>query len=190
MAEWWEGLMTIEKVYWCFAIPSTIIFLIMMVLTFVGGDTDPGLETDVEIEADAGVGFQFISVKSLLGFFTVFSWAGLSCIDAGYTTGTTITISALAGLAMMAAVATMFYFMTKLQDSGTLDMRNAIDGIGEVYLRIPGERGGMGKVQIKIQGSLRELEALTDDIEALERGMVIRVTNIVSENILLVTKEK
>ena len=67
-------------------------------------------------------------------------------------------------------------------------MKNAVNGIGEVYLNIPAERGGMGKVSIKVQGSLRELEAMTDDNEDLMRGSVVQVVDVINEHILLVSK--
>ena len=44
----------------------------------------------------------------------------------------------------------------------------------------------MGKVQIKVQGSLRELEAITDNEEELKTGTMVKVTKIVSAELLLV----
>ena len=78
--------------------------------------------------------------------------------------------------------------MHKLAESGTLKIKNAIGVIGEVYLPIGAERSKMGKVQIKVQGSLRELEAITDEPEELKTGSMVKVTEIVSAEILLVEK--
>ena len=61
-------------------------------------------------------------------------------------------------------------------------MDNAIDKTGEVYLRIPEERKGIGKVQVTIQGSLRELDALTDDETEIPTGSLIQVLEIMLEN--------
>ena len=58
--------------------------------------------------------------------------------------------------------------------------------VGEVYLPIGANRSKMGKVQINVQGSLRELEALTDSGEGLKTGTMVEVTEIVSAEILLV----
>jgi hypothetical protein len=57
----------------------------------------------------------------------------------------------------------------------------------EVYLVIPRNRKGMGKVQIKIQKSLRTLEAITDDEQDIATNSIVKVTGIVNENVLLVT---
>ena len=49
-------------------------------------------------------------------------------------------------------------------------MKNALNSIGEVYLTVGANRSRTGKIQIKIQGALRELEALTDYNEDLKQG--------------------
>jgi hypothetical protein len=78
--------------------------------------------------------------------------------------------------------------MHKLAESGTLNINNAVGVIGEVYLPIGAERSKMGKVQLKVQGSLRELEAITDELEDLKTGAMVKVSKIVSAEILLVEK--
>lgn len=187
MGDWWSELSTVQQVYWSITLPSTLIFLILLVLTVFGGDAD---HMDVDADADADIdgagGFQFITLKNLIGFFTVFGWSGLSCIDAGLSTNTTVLVSFLSGLGMMVLMAAIFYFMSRLSHSGTMDIRRAIHSVGEVYLAIPAERGGIGKVQIRVQGSLRELEAMTDDLNDIATGKVVLVVDVISDEILLV----
>ena len=55
-------------------------------------------------------------------------------------------------------------------------------------MRIHGSRGNIGKVLVKVQGSLRELEAITDDPEDLPTGAVVNVKEVINDNILLVSK--
>jgi hypothetical protein len=93
----------------------------------------------------------------------------------------------MAGLIMMTIMASIFYFLGKASANGTLQMKNAVGGIGEVYLTIKGKRGGIGKVQITVQGSLRTLDAMTDDDVDIPTGNVITVTQVLNETILLVT---
>ena len=85
-------------------------------------------------------------------------------------------------------MAGLFYFFSKLTESGNMNIQNAIGNVGEVYMRIEGGRGNIGKVLIKVQGSLRELEAITDDPDDLPMGAVINVKDVVSDNLLLVSK--
>ena len=192
MNDWWTTLDSFEKVFWIIAIPATLAFLIQLVLTFVGGDLDGDVDADTgvdaEMDSDHGIPFQFFTLKNLIAFFTIFGWTGIACIDAGLGTASTIIISFLAGTTMMAIMATIFYYMGKLADSGSLELKNALNKEGEVYLRIPAAKGGMGKVQIKVQGALRDLEAMTNDTEDLPTGSIIRVVQVTDNNILIVTK--
>lgn len=87
-------------------------------------------------------------------------------------------------------MAAMFHYMKKLTSSGTLDYKNAINAVGEVYLTIGANRSKIGKVSVNIQGSLRELDALTDCKTALKYGTVITVLDVTSNGILIVDTHK
>lgn len=186
MMEWFQDLSSFQKTYWIITGISTLIFLIILITTFVGADTDDIGDADAEIDADTGVGFQFFTLKNLVGFFTIFGWSGIACIDAGYSNSTTIIISLLCGLAMMFVMAALFYYISKLTSSGTLKMQNALNSIGEVYLTVGANRSKTGKIQIKIQGALRELEALTDADEDLKQGRIIKVIEVTNNGILII----
>lgn len=185
-SSWWEGLSLILKIYWGLAIPFTLFFVLQLIMTFAAGDVMDDTP-DAEVEADSGVTFQFFTLKNMVAFFTIFSWTGIACIDSGLSSGLSLFISILAGMAMMALMATLMYFIMKTNVSGTLKMKNALGQVGEVYLGLQGKRGSIGKVQIKVQGSVRTLDALTDDEEDIPTGKVITVSNIINDNILLVT---
>lgn len=189
MLEWFEAKDFFEQIYWIIAIPSTLILLIVLVTTFLGGDTDVDADFDTDADADGGAGFQFFTFKNMIGFFTIFGWTGIGCIKNGYGSGLVLFISIICGLIMMAAMASIFYMMTKMVEEGTMKMKNAIGRTGEVYLPIKSKRGAFGKVQIKIQGSTHELQALTDDEDDLAVGSVVKVVEVIDNTILLVTNK-
>ena len=91
---------------------------------------------------------------------------------------------------MMTVMAAMFYGMRKLSDSGTLNYKNAVGAIGEVYLTIGANRSKMGKVSVRVQGTLRELEALSDSLSELKSGTIIQVVDVTSNGILIVEQTK
>ncbi|KJD31292.1 hypothetical protein PK35_15790 [Tamlana nanhaiensis] len=188
MLEWFSQLDFISQFYWLIALIGSLVFVIVVILAFAGGDSDDFSDIDTEIEADTGIGFQFITFKNLVGFFTIFGWSGIACLEANLPLPMVFVISFASGLLMMTIMASMFYFMKKLTDSGTLNYKNAIGAIGEVYLTIGENRSKMGKVSVRVQGSLRELDALTDNFEPLPSGTIIKVVDVTSNGILIVNK--
>ncbi len=188
ISESWQSLDLIEKIYWSIAIPFSFIFVIQIILTFFGGDIDEieaDGDSDVSVEGDTGIEFQFITLKNLVAFFTIFGWAGIASLDGGLGISKTVIISTLSGLVMMTIMASIVYFMGKLTDSGTLNLNNAIGKTGSVYLTIPAKRSGLGKVQIKVQG-LQTLDAMTDYEEDIKTGGVVDVIEILNNEILVV----
>lgn len=187
MEDWFTALTLFEKVYWIVAIIGSVVLTILMILTFVGGDVeDVSGDVDMDVDGDTGIGFQFLSFKNLIGFFTIFGWSGIACLDNGLSTGPTILISVFCGLLMMFAMASLFYYLAKLQSSGTLKLKNAMGQIGEVYLTIGAKRSSIGKISVNVQGTLRELEALTDEETDLKQGNVIKVKDVTDNGILIV----
>ncbi|NUM50491.1 MAG: hypothetical protein HUU48_05190 [Flavobacteriales bacterium] len=189
ITSWWNSLGGMQQVYWSFAVPFSLIFILQTLITFISGDGDASTgHADELVEGDDGMGFHFFTLKNMVAFFTIFGWVGLACIEGGLGNFITIFISVFAGLVMMFIMASIFYFMSKLAYSGTLKMKNALHQIGEVYLTIPSSRKGFGKIQITVQGSVHELDAMTDDEEDLKNGTLIKVIEIINNQILLVTK--
>ena len=48
-----------------------------------------------------------------------------------------------------------------LKESGNIDFQNAIDQIGTVYLTVPPNESGPGKVRVMVQGRLKIVTAYT-----------------------------
>ena len=186
MIEWFSNLEFFPKLYWSIALTSSLVFIIVMLMALTGSNTEGIENIDTEIDGDTGIGFQFLTFKNLVGFFTIFGWTGIACIDAGLSNSITITTSIFCGLLMMTIMTTLFYFMSKLTDSGTLNFKNAIDAVGEVYLTIGADRSKIGKVSVRVQNTLRELDALTDALTDLQTGTIIKVVDVTENGILIV----
>jgi len=187
MKEFLDGMSTLHQTYWIIALLGSLIFVVIFIMTFIGGG-DADMEADAtDFEADdGGVGYQFFTFKGIVAFFTIFGWTGVTCLDYHWSTGVTLIVSTIAGIAMMALTSLLFFWMHKLTESGTLKIKNAVGLIAEVYLPIGANRTKIGKVQIKVQGSLRELDALTDANIDLKTSSLVKVIEIVGTEILLV----
>jgi hypothetical protein len=208
MQDWWEALSTFEKVFWYISIPFSLILLIQMILTFAGmgggssdiGEAGPdmsGLDTDVEIDTEVADDHSFgtdypqfdvFTVRNFIAFFAVFGWAGIAGISQDFSTFWTIFFATGMGLVTVIIISALFYFISRFADSGTLDIRNALGQIGNVYIPIKASGGNIGKISVNIQDSIREMRAITKATIDLPTGTVVKVTGIVSGDILVVEK--
>jgi hypothetical protein len=103
---------------------------------------------------------------------------------------TSILVSTGAGVLMMLAMATVFYLMGKLTESGNLNLKNAVGSIAEVYLVVPENRKSLGKVQLKVQGVFKTLDAITDEEEPIKTGALVNVIDVTTNDILIVETSK
>jgi len=204
MQEWWDALSTFEKVFWYIAIPFSVILLIQMVLTFIGiggastdiGDDMPDsggvdLEVDdVDFSDSTQAGFSFFTFRNFVAFFAVFGWAGIVGIKNGFSEVWVVLFGIACGLLIMFIISTLFYFISRLVDSGNIDIRNSINQIGKVYLPMKANAGNVGQIQLNVQDSNRVMPSITKADYDLPTGTVIKVTGVVSGNILVVEKLK
>jgi len=185
---WWEGLSLSLKIYWGFALPFTLFFALQLIVSFFGGESDhDSANPDTDISHDGGAPFQFFTLKNMITFFTIFGWAGIAALELGLGEGGALVAAIVSGLLMMTIMATLFYVLSKATASGTMKFENAVGAAGQVYLTISGKRSGTGQVQVKVQGSLRTLEAMTDDEQDIPTGRMITVKSIINDRILLVS---
>lgn len=187
----WSQLDLMSQIYWIITAPATLVFLFLLFISIFGSDVDSDVPTEFDhpLTADSdGIPFQFLSVKNVVGFFTMFGWSGLGFISIGLHPGLVIAFSFVCGFLMMLAMAALFYFMSRLVESGNMNIRNAIGRTGEVYLTIPANRIGLGKVQITVQGTLQTLDAMTDEAEPISTASLVQVINVIDNQILLVRR--
>ena len=209
MFAWWESLSTFSQVLACMAIPATLILLIQTILTLIGiGDN--GVDSDIgdaDIDADAadGVfgaeltdgdsdpsgldGLRIFSVRGIIAFFVVFGWTGILLDALSLSPVISVGVGAVAGFLIMLLIALLFRAVMKLESDGNVDNRNALGVSGTVYLKIPPNREGTGKVNIMIQGSYCERDAVTDENEALPTGCEIVVMSLSGQNTLVVKRK-
>lgn len=194
MENWWNSIDSYEKIYWFFAIPFTAVFLFQFFLTFIGTDGenhDGGLDSGGDIseghDGDYQAGFNLFTLRNIIIFFTGFGWAGIVGVKSGYSKGLTVLFAFLVGLGLMFAVAGLYFLMSKLTESGNINLKNALNASGRTYLPIPPGRSGVGQIQITIQGSLREVEAMTEG-EMIPTGTMVKVVKVLDDRTVIVEK--
>ncbi len=199
MIDWWNELSVMHQIFYMLAIPSTVILIIQTVLLMFGfgdaheadGDISADVETDIDVPADQGAehgeGLRILTVRGIVAFLAASGWVGVAALDMGAGTITASLLSIVAGLGALVIVAAIFRASMKLQQSGNLDLQNAVGVTGEVYVRIPA--GGRGKVTLIVQGRFMELDAVCNERE-LKTGEQIKVEAVTQSNTLIVSPVK
>ena len=196
LGEWWIALSGPQQAFWGISIVFSILFLIQFVFSLIGLDADTDMDSDMDIsgdmdiDMDPGFGldtdFTVLSVRSIIAFFTFFGWTGVLILNAGGTTLTAIGAASVAGLLAMLLVGYLIYLFSKLSQEGNLNINNALFNTGTVYLTIPAAETGQGKIHVTIDGTMREMNAITKEGIKIPTGADIRVVEVLEDNILLV----
>ena len=196
--EQFEGL---EKFFLVCAVAGGVLFVVRLVLQFLGGDTgahhDMGAPVDmgggdihgdtVADSSDAYLSFKILSFQGLTAFFMMFGLVGLAMMR--QTQGREIlslAVAVAAGLATVWLIGLIFRKAGGLQSSGNIDMKNAVGQQGEVYLGIPA--AGIGKARITVQDRLRIYDAVSKNKTEIKTGQRVRVLEVTPQDVLVVER--
>lgn len=198
MIEWWNSLEPMMQVLWAITLSASLVFVIQTIMTFLGagseGDFDINTDADAPADipdsdvnaAEMGTGTNLLTFRNLVNFLLGFGWSSVLLRESISSTTVLMIVSILIGVALVALVMLIFKWLAGMQQAGNINLyKSAIDCQGKVYLSIPEARKGTGKVQITINGAVREYSAVTDG-EALPTGTDIRVVDVVNANTVLV----
>ena len=193
IASWWASLSLVMKILWGVTLTASLIFIIQSILTFVGADVDSDFDVDVDTSMDGSDlsnidgGSNLYTFRNFVNFILGFGWSAILLQESIPNVAVLILASALIGAALVASVMYLFKALAGMQQSGNINLHKSAAGCeGKVYLTIPAARAGIGKVQITINGAVREYDALTESEEALKTGTPIRVVDTLDAETLLV----
>ena len=193
MVEWWNALSVVMKILWGITLASSLVFIIQSIMTFLGTDTDVDFDTDasgLDGETEAGTGLGLLTFRNLVNFTLGFGWTAILLKEQISSVPVLLAVAVLIGAGLVAVVMMMFKWLSGMQQSGNIDVhKQAVGCTGKVYLTIPANREGEGKVQININDSVREFAAVTDGGK-LPTGVQIRVVDVISESTLLVEEQE
>lgn len=194
--DWWNQMEPTLRFYWGIAIFASVVFIIQTIMSFVGiGDMDGGdASLDVDLDGTADVdslddagSMHLLSIRNIFYFLLGFGWTGVSLWHTIPNRIVLTVVAVLVGCAFVALFMLLFRQMMKLQHNGAFDINDAVGKVCDVYLRIPAEGKGLGKVQISFNGSIQELDARTEG-EILPSGSKVRVLRVIDKKVLEVEK--
>jgi hypothetical protein len=171
-----------EQVYLFCAIAGGTVFICQFLLGMLGlgGDHDhSGDASGHDAGGDAhdhpgdghghGVGHDgalswflgMLSIRTVTAGVTFFGLGGLAATGGRLPAPATVAIASVAGFAALYLVAWTMKLLGKLRADGTVHIEHAVGLPGTVYLTIPANKQGAGKVTLNLQNRTMEYQALT-----------------------------
>ena len=193
MEQWWNEISVLHKAFVLSSVCFSVVFVWQIIAMLIGLDGDHHVDTagtGPDMDHDAfGHGdhhaaceatFTFLSTRSVIAFGTLFSWAGTLYLASGASVASAILFSLVWGLAAMAGVSGILYFLLRMQETGDATVWTAVGQEGVVYMDIP-ERG-TGKVRVMVKGVMKFVNARTTSGQPLAAGTTVRVVGIIDDN--------
>ena len=183
MLQWWTSLGTVGQVFALIAIPSTLVLVVQTLLLLFGigdGDAGDGIGdfSDGDISGDSdfdGEGLALFSIRGIAAMLSVAGWSGLAMYQAGWDMWLVILLAVVFGFAALVGIAYMMKGIMKLQDDGNIDIGSAVGKSGKVYIPIPANMSGNGKINLTLQERFLEVEAVTACSRVIKTGETVRI---------------
>jgi membrane protein implicated in regulation of membrane protease activity len=145
-----------------------------------GHEATPHSQGDTDHD-DAGLHtFRLLSVRSLLAFGMLFSWAGALYAGQGEAMGWALIRALLWGLTGMLVVAAFFWLLPRLSEEGTARLSSAVGEMATVYIDIPED--GAGQIKVTVGGALGFVRARARGNQRLPAGTQVRVLRLLDES--------
>jgi len=176
------------KILWFIALPASLIFVIQTILTFIGMDSSDGASADFDGDMDGcGMPFQLFSFRNLINFLLGFGWGGIALYSHISNKFLLSILALLIGIFMLLLFFFIIKQILKLSQDNTMNIKTAIGETATVYLSIPGHSSGKGKIHVKIQETLREIDAVTEG-DTIPTGAMVKVTDVINDSVFKVEK--
>lgn len=176
------------KAFWYIALPVSIFFLLQTIMTFIGLS---GTSADVAIDTDGGdsgdLPFDLFTLRNLVNFLLGFSWTGISLYNKFENKAVLIAIAIVIGITFVGLFFVLIKQILKLSEDNSFKIEETLHKTADVYLTIPESKSGKGKIQISVKGSVHELDAMTQQLEKIPSGSVVKVI-AVDSGVLIVEK--
>ncbi len=185
--ELFQSLDPLLKMFWFIAIPTSVIFIVQTIMTFIGADSSDGLNADFDGDmSDGDAPFQLFSLRNLINFLLGFGWTGVSCYNSIENKTLLIALAVVVGIVFVFLFFIIIRQIQKLAEDNSFKLSSTLNKTADVYLAIPENKTGKGKIMISVNGSYHELDAMTEKTERIPTGAVVRIVKIENSDILIV----
>ena len=96
-----------------------------------------------------------------------------------------MSVAFLVGLSFVAMFVFLYMKTRRLETNGAFNINDCLGRTAQVYLRIPAGGQGKGKIQISLNGSVQEFDAITEE-DDIPSGITVKITEVMEGEILKV----
>lgn len=184
--EYFNQLDPLLRTFWYVAVPVSLIFLTQTIMTLLGASHGDSGDMDFDSHDHNGGGsdFHLFSFRNLINFLLGFGWAGVTLYSVIHSSYLLIAVALLVGAFFVWLFFLLIKQLQRLTEDNTFQLTDTLHQTAEVYLKIPANRSGLGKVHVSVKGAVHELDAMTDGPE-ISYGTKTLVTSI-EGNILII----
>jgi membrane protein implicated in regulation of membrane protease activity len=186
-----------ETFFFLCAVAGGTVFVLQFVLAVVGfgaddldfgGDMPDDIPDDIPDDLSGDLGdahgstwlFGVISFRTVVAALLFFGLAGMGSLSAELSWQVALLIAIVAGAAAMYGVHYLMQALYRQRYDGTVRIERTVGRRGTVYVPIPANHTGMGKIQIRTQGRIMEYAAKTAAPERLKTGTTVEVVGVLS----------
>jgi len=156
----------------------------------VPGDhhTSAGTAADGQLHPDSTWLFGVVTFRTLVSAAAFFGLAGMAALRSGFSPSSSLILAAAAGLAAMYGTYWSMRAIAGLASSGNERIGNAVGRFATVYIPVPADQQGAGKVQLSMQNRIVEFLAVTDESDRLPTGLKVEVVGVVGNDTVAVRR--
>lgn len=183
-----------DFIFWASALFGTMLFVLRLCTSIIGGadheldefDHAGAMGDNADTHHSSNSSFKLFTLHSISGFFMMFGWIGLACMNQlGYSHQISIAVAFFAGFMVMVLTGLIFKSAMLLVSTGTrFDIKKTVGLVGPVYQQIPTQ--GQGKIQLVMDGVTRELLAQSLDNCAIDSFKTVRVIRVLDHEVVIV----
>jgi len=203
MMDWWQSLTAVNQWFYIIAAIFTLFFLWQLVMAIIGlgggGEDLTAAHTDIGgIEADHAdhpdmqhaatdahetmAAFKLLSVRSILAFCMLFTWAGALYMNGGLEISVALLYAFIWGMVAMIMVTLLLYLIQRMTETGTPQISTCLGTEGVIYLDIPA--GGQGEVRVTVSSVVTHVKAKAINPLPIKAGTRVRVTRILGPTLV------
>jgi hypothetical protein len=144
-----------------------------------------GLGGGIELDDDPASkdAMHLLSTRSLSAGAAFFGIGGLAAGALGAPALLALLVALAAGACAAVGTAALMSMLTRLESDGVVQLERALGEPGTVYLRVPGQRAGTGKVLLSVQNRTVECQAVTS-LDEIPTGAAVIVVDILGPDMV------